>query len=202
MQVTSRRDQWQYWADKDRLYRFVTAREFAESFRSFHVGQRLTADLAIPFDKRESHPAALTTKHSGVSRKEILKACASRELLLMKRNSFMYIFRLFQQCFMAFVTMTLFFRTKMRRDSLVDGRKFASAIYFVLVTVMFGGLAEMVMGILRLPVFYRQRNFFFFPAWAYVLPQWIFSIPLNAFEMLVFTVLTYYEIGFDANFGR
>ncbi|XP_047960901.1 pleiotropic drug resistance protein 1-like isoform X1 [Salvia hispanica] len=201
-EVTSRRDQWQYWADKDRLYRFVTAREFAESFRSFHVGQRLTADLAIPFDKRESHPAALTTKHSGVSRKEILKACASRELLLMKRNSFMYIFRLFQQCFMAFVTMTLFFRTKMRRDSLVDGRKFASAIYFVLVTVMFGGLAEMVMGILRLPVFYRQRNFFFFPAWAYVLPQWIFSIPLNAFEMLVFTVLTYYEIGFDANFGR
>lgn len=96
MQVTSKRDQWQYWADKDKHYRFVTAKEFAESFRSFHVGQRLMADLAIPFDKTESHPAALTTEHNGVSRKDILKACASRELLLMRRNSFVYIFKVFQ----------------------------------------------------------------------------------------------------------
>nr|QVT92343.1 ABC transporter [Salvia miltiorrhiza] len=201
-EVTSKRDQWQYWADKDKLYRFVTAREFAESFRSFHVGQKLMADLAIPFDKTESHPAALTTKHNGVSRKEILKACASRELSLMKMNNFVYIFKLFQLSFMAVVTMTLFFRTKISRDNLIDGRKFSSVLFFLLSNIMFGGLAELVMGILRLPVFYRQRNSFFYPAWAYALPQWIFSIPVNVVEIAVFTLLTYYEIGFDQNFGR
>lgn len=103
---------------------------------------------------------------------------------------------------MAIITMTLFLRTNMNRDNLIDGRKFSSAIYFLLSTVMFGGLAEIVMGILRLPVLYKQRNFLFFPAWAYALPQWIFSIPVNILEIAVFTVLTYYEIGFDPNFGR
>lgn len=96
MQVTSKSDQWQYWADDNELYRFVTVTEFAEAFRLFHVGQRLMAEMAIPFDKTKNHPAALTTEHYGVSRKEILKACASRELLLMRRNIFVYIFKLFQ----------------------------------------------------------------------------------------------------------
>lgn len=96
MQVTSKRDQQQYWADKDKPYRFITVMEFSEAFRSFDVGQRLMAELSVPFDKTESHPAALTTKYYGVSIKDILKACAWRELLLMKRNSFVYIFKLFQ----------------------------------------------------------------------------------------------------------
>lgn len=103
---------------------------------------------------------------------------------------------------MALITMTLFLRTNMSRDNLLDARKFSSAIFFILSTVMFGGLAEIVMGILRLPVFYKQRKFLFFPAWAYALPQWILSIPVNVTEAAMFTLLTYYEIGFDPNFGR
>lgn len=103
---------------------------------------------------------------------------------------------------MAAIASSLFLRTEMSRDNLMDGRKFSSAIFFVVSTVMYSGLAEIVMGILRMPVFYRQRDFFLFPAWAYALPQWIFSIPVNVVEIAVFTVLTYYEIGFDPNFGR
>lgn len=77
-------------------YRFVTVKEFAEAFQSFHIGRKLGDQLAIPFDKSKGHPAALTTKKYGVSQKELLKACASRELLLMKRNSFVYIFKMSQ----------------------------------------------------------------------------------------------------------
>ena len=91
--MTSRKDQEQYWADRDQAYRFVTATEFAESFQSFHVGRRLRDELATPFDKSKSHPAALTTKKYGVGKMELLKACLSREYLLMKRNSFVYIFK-------------------------------------------------------------------------------------------------------------
>ncbi|KAE8718418.1 Pleiotropic drug resistance protein 1 [Hibiscus syriacus] len=92
-EVTSRKDQKQYWVRKDQPYRFVTANEFSEAFRSFHVGKKLRDELDVPFDKTKSHPAALTTTKYGVGKKELLKACISREYLLMKRNSFVYLFK-------------------------------------------------------------------------------------------------------------
>ena len=96
LQVTSRKDQEQYWAHKDQPYRFVTVTQFAEAFQSFHVGRRMGDELAIPFNKSRNHPAALTTKKYGINKKELLKANFSREFLLMKRNSFVYIFKLCQ----------------------------------------------------------------------------------------------------------
>ncbi|KAL8034647.1 hypothetical protein ABFX02_12G042200 [Erythranthe guttata] len=202
-EVTSKKDQQQYWAcDTDKPYRFISVAEFAESFESFHVGRRLNAELAISFDKTKSHPAALTTRKYGVGKKELLKACTSRQLLLMKRNSFIFIFKLFQLSIMAIISMTLFLRPKMHRDNVTDGRIFAGALFYAITTVTFNGMAEIAMTIQKLPVFFKQRNFSFFPAWAYALPVWILSIPVTVVEIGVFTVLTYYEIGFDPNFGR
>lgn len=71
-------------------------REFAEAYKSFHVGQSLQEELSTPFDKSKNHPAALTTSKYGVSKMELLKACMWREFLLMKRNAFVYIFKLMQ----------------------------------------------------------------------------------------------------------
>lgn len=96
MQVTSSKDQMQYWARRDVPYRFITVKEFAVAFQSFHEGRRLGNELAVPFDKRKSHPAALTSKKYGVNTRELCKACFSREFLLMKRNSFVYIFKFSQ----------------------------------------------------------------------------------------------------------
>jgi hypothetical protein len=93
--VISRKDQEQYWEHKDRPYRFVTAKEFSGAFQSFHVGKRLGDELSTEFDKSKSHPSALTTKKYGVGKREFFKACLSREYLLMKRNSFAYIFKIF-----------------------------------------------------------------------------------------------------------
>jgi hypothetical protein len=95
-QVTSKKDQKQYWARRDEPYRFVPVKEFATAFKSFHTGRAIANELAVPFDKSKSHPAALTTTRYGVSGKELLKANIDREFLLMKRNSFVYIFRTFQ----------------------------------------------------------------------------------------------------------
>lgn len=80
----------------DEPYKFVPVREFAEAFQSFHVGLKLANELSVPFDKSNSHPAALATSTYGASSKELLKANIWRELLLMKRNSFVYGFRAFQ----------------------------------------------------------------------------------------------------------
>lgn len=94
--MTSRKDQEQYWTKKDQPYSFTTAKEFAEAFQSFHIGRKIGDELATPFDKSKAHPGALTTKKYGVSKKELFKACVSREWLLMKRNSFVYIFKMIQ----------------------------------------------------------------------------------------------------------
>lgn len=94
--MTSRKDQEQYWAQKEKPYSFVTSDEFAEALQSFHIGRELGDELAIPFDKSKGNPASLTTKKYGVSKKELYKACMSRQILLMKRNSFIYIFKMIQ----------------------------------------------------------------------------------------------------------
>jgi hypothetical protein len=93
--VTSRKDQRQYWVRQE-PYRFVTVKEFATAFKSFHTGRAIANEFAIPFYKSKSHPAALTTTRYGVSCKELLKANIDREILLMKRNSLVYMFRTFQ----------------------------------------------------------------------------------------------------------
>ena len=56
----------------------------------------LAKELSVPFYKRKSHPAAVTTTRYGVSAKALLKANIDWEILLIKSNSFIYIFRTFQ----------------------------------------------------------------------------------------------------------
>ncbi|XP_059643270.1 pleiotropic drug resistance protein 1-like [Cornus florida] len=201
-EVTSKKDQKQYWASKDEPYSFITVHDFAEAFQSFHVGQKLGDELSTPFDKTKSHPAALSTRKYGVSKRELLKACTSREFLLMKRNSFVYIFKLAQLTVMALITMTLFLRTEMHRNSESDGRKYTGALFFSLIINMFNGLPEISLTIAKLPVFYKQRDFLFYPPWAYALPRWILRIPITLLEVAIWVSLTYYVIGFDPSVGR
>ncbi|CAN1121692.1 Pleiotropic drug resistance protein 1 [Linum perenne] len=201
-EVTSKKDQKQYWARRDQPYRFVTVKEFAEAFQSFHVGRKIADELAVPYDRTKSHPAALATKKYGIGNKELLKANFSREYLLMKRNSFVYVFKLTQLFIMALLAMTVFFRTEMHRDSVNDGGIFVGALFFSLIMIMFNGMAELSMTIAKLPVFYKQRNLFFYPAWVYSIPPWILKIPVTFLEVAVWVFLTYYVIGFDPNFGR
>ncbi|XP_022865084.1 pleiotropic drug resistance protein 1-like, partial [Olea europaea var. sylvestris] len=200
-EVTSKKDQQQYWA-KDEPYRFITVSEFAEAYQSFHVGRKVADELSVPFDKSKGHPAALTTQKYGLGMKELLKACADRELLLMKRNSFVYFFKLFQITIMSLIAMTVFFRTEMHKNDEADGGVYLGALFFSVVMVMFNGMSELAMTIYKLPVFYKQRDYLFFPAWAYGLPSWILKIPITFIEVGIWTFLTYYVIGFDPNVGR
>ncbi|PON66387.1 ABC type transporter protein [Parasponia andersonii] len=201
-EVTSRKDQAQYWARRDQPYRFVTVKEFAEAFQSFHAGKKIGDHLSVPFDKSKSHPAALTTKNYGVKKRELLKASISREYLLMHRNSFVYIFKLVQLCLMALVATTVFLRTKMHHNSVEDGSIYIGALFFAVVMIMFNGMSEQAMTIVKLPVFYKQRDLRFYPAWAYALPSWILKIPITFLEVAVYVAITYYSTGMDPNVGR
>ncbi|WJX84448.1 transcription factor [Trifolium repens] len=201
-EVTSRKDQEQYWEHMDQPYSFVTAEEFSGAFQLFHVGRKLGDELGTEFDRSKSHPSALTTKKYGVGKWKLYKACLSREYLLMKRNSFVYIFKLCQLSILALVAMTIFIRTEMHHDSVTHGGIYVGALFYGVVVIMFVGLAEINMVVSRLPVFYKQRSYLFYPPWAYALPAWILKIPMTFVEVAVWVFLTYYVIGFDPYIGR
>ncbi|XP_028766306.1 pleiotropic drug resistance protein 1 [Neltuma alba] len=201
-EVTSKKDQEQYWMRRDEPYRFITVTEFSEAFQSFHVGRTVGDELAVPFDKSKNHPAALTTKKYGISKMELLKANFSREFLLMKRNSFVYIFKLCQLAVMAIIVMTVFLRTEMHKDSVDHGGFYVGALFFAIIMLLFNGMSEMSMTIGKLPVFFKQRDLLFYPAWAYAIPSWILKIPVTIAEAAVWVCLTYYVIGFDSYVGR
>ncbi|KAH9331695.1 hypothetical protein KI387_003803 [Taxus chinensis] len=198
-EVTSPKDQEQYWTDTRKPYRFVPVKEFVDAFQSFNVGAKMSAELSIPYDKSRSHPAALTTEKYGLSKKELFKACFDREVLLMKRGSFIYIFKSVQITIMALLAASLFFRTNMHQRDINDASIYFSAIFYGLIEVMFNGMAELGMTIDKLPVFYKQRDFKFYPAWAYSLPTWVMRIPLSIMESVIWIALTYYTIGFAPN---
>ncbi|XP_020269449.1 ABC transporter G family member 36-like [Asparagus officinalis] len=194
-EVTSRKDQEQYWA-RNEPYRFIPVIEFANAFESFHIGKDIKNELSVPYDKKKSHPAALKTSRYGVSMKELFKALFERELLLMKRNSFVYIFKATQ------LAITAFIRTDMHRDSVSNGRIYMGALFFSVIRILFNELSELPMTILKLPVFFKQRDLLFYPAWVYSIPKCITKIPIALVEVAMWVFMTYYVIGFDPNVER
>eukprot|EP01018_Ginkgo_biloba_P008437 Gb_15305 [translate_table: standard] len=201
-EVTSRKDQQQYWARNGQPYIYVPVKKFAEAFYSFHVGRKLAQELSIPYDKRQNHPAALATSRYGVNKAELFKASFGRELLLIKRNSFVHIFKTSQLIFVAFVTMTVFFRTKMHHNTVNDGGLYLGALYLGVMMCLSNGFTETAMTIAKLPVLYKQRDLLFYPTWIYSLPNWILSILNSLLESAIWVFITYYVIGFDPNIAR
>ncbi|KAL6327277.1 hypothetical protein AAG906_017834 [Vitis piasezkii] len=153
-------DQEQYWFRNNKPYKYISVPEFVQHFNSFHIGQKLSDDLGIPYNKSRTHPAALVTEKYGISNWELFKACFAREWLLMK--------------------------TEMKHGQLQNGVKFYGALFYSLINVMFNGMAELALTLFRLPVFFKQRDFLFYPAWAFALPIW----------SGIWIILTYYTIGF------
>ncbi|KAI8539692.1 hypothetical protein RHMOL_Rhmol09G0202600 [Rhododendron molle] len=84
---------------------------------------------------------------------------------------------------------------EMKSGQLMDGSKFYG-LFFSLINVMFNGMAKLHLSCMRLPVFFKQRDFLFFPAWAFALPIWLLRIPLSLMESGIWIILTYYTIGF------
>jgi hypothetical protein len=100
------------------------------------------------------------------------------------------------------MAMTLFFHTKMKRDSVANGGIYMGALFFGVLMIMFNGFSELALTVFKLPVFFKQRDLLFYPAWTYTIPSWILKIPITFVEVGGYVFITYYVIGFDPNVGR
>ncbi|OWM77713.1 ABC transporter G family member 29-like [Punica granatum] len=201
-EVTSRKDQEQYWSDRSRPYRYVSVEEFAARFKRFHVGMQLDNELSLPFDKSHGHRAALVFSRYSVPKLEVLRACFDREWLLIKKNSFVYIFKTVQIILIAFIASTVFIRTRMHTRNEADGAVYVGALLFSMIINLFNGFAELSMTIMRLPVFYKHRDLLFHPAWTFTLPNMILNIPMSILESIAWIGMTYYSIGFAPEASR
>ncbi|KAM1965448.1 hypothetical protein ACFX15_045785 [Malus domestica] len=201
-EVTSRKDQEQYWADRGKPYQYISVTEFANQFKRFHVGMSIHNELSIPYNKSRGHRAALVFTRYSIPKLELLKACFAKEWLLIKRNSFVYIFKMVQISIVAVVATTVFLRTQMHTQNENDGALFISAIIFSLVTNLFNGFSELSLTIARLPVFYKHRDLLFHPAWTFTLPCVLLRIPISLLESTIWVGITYYTIGFAPEASR
>ncbi|KAL8037545.1 hypothetical protein ABFX02_11G046400 [Erythranthe guttata] len=201
-EVVSKKDQEQYWSLPDQPYRFIPIIRFAEAFNSYNIGKSLSEELDIPYDRRYSHPAALSSSQYGVKKIELLKTNYHWQVLLMKRNMFIYVFKFVQLLLVALITMSVFCRATLRHDTIDDAGLYLGELYFSMVIILFNGFTEVSMLVAKLPIIYKHRDLHFYPCWAYTLPSWLLSIPTSLIESGFWVAVTYYVVGFDPNFTR
>ncbi|KAE8815016.1 Pleiotropic drug resistance protein 4 [Hordeum vulgare] len=201
LEVTSVKDQKHYWIRDGEPYQYFNVEQFSEAFHAFHAGQIIRKALEIPFEKNQSLSPALTNLKYGVSKRQLVNVISSREILLMRRNSSLYIVNFAHMAMIAFVALTIFWNSNMHRDSLTDGGLYLGVLFFFVSETMFSNLGDLGGTIMKLPLFFKERDVFY-PAWAYTLPTWILKIPITLVEVTILVSMTYYAVGFDPNIGR
>jgi hypothetical protein len=92
----SKNDQQQYWSHVGETYNFVTVDQFCNKFKASQSGHDLAEELLKPYDESKRRKNALSFSIYSLSKWDLLKACFARELLLMKRNAFLYITKAIQ----------------------------------------------------------------------------------------------------------
>ncbi|KAL0341974.1 UNVERIFIED_CONTAM: ABC transporter G family member 35 [Sesamum calycinum] len=201
-EVMSEKDQEQYWADRNEPYKYIPVSEFTERFKHFHVGVHLQHKLSVPYKKDQSHKAALVYGKYLVPRRLLLKASFDKEWLLIKRNSFFYVFKTVQIIIVAMIASTVFLRIKLHARNEEDGAVYVGALVFGMIINTFNGYVEISLTIQRLPVLYKHRDLLFHPPWAFTIPNFLLRIPISLFESAVWMVTTYYTIGFAPEASR
>ena len=76
------------------------------------------------------------------------------------------------------------------------------SLFYALVILLVDGFPELSMTIQRLEVFYKQKAFCFYPAWAYAIPASLLKVPVSFVESLVWTALAYCVIGYSPEAER
>ncbi|CAI5954152.1 unnamed protein product [Closterium sp. NIES-64] len=175
-------------------FRAVFAREYL-LMRPTPISHPTLSPHQVPYPKEKSPPGALVHKRHTLPTSEMFRAVFAREFFLMQRNSILYAAQTIQIILVALVAMTAFFRTTLT-VSLQDANYYLGATFFGVVMMLFNGFTELPLVNFRLPVFYRQRDAFLYPAWAWAVPLELLSMPFSAWASIIWTTFTYYGIGF------
>jgi hypothetical protein len=107
-----------------------------------------------------------------------------------------------QVTLLSIICSTLFLRTRLHPVDEQNGFLYMSTLFFALIHMMFNAFTEMTLTVWRLPVFYKQRDNLFYPAWAFCIPGWIMRIPYSAIEALIWSCIVYFVVGLAPEAAR
>ena len=107
-----------------------------------------------------------------------------------------------QVTLLSIICSTLFLRTRLHPVDEQNGYLYMSTLFFALIHMMFNAFTEMTLTVWRLPVFYKQRDNLFYPAWAFCIPGWIMRIPYSAIEALIWSCIVYFVVGLAPEAAR
>ncbi|KAG2536935.1 hypothetical protein PVAP13_9NG237000 [Panicum virgatum] len=198
-EVLSIKDQRQYWSGTDESYRYISSHQLSSMFRRYQKRRKLEKP-SIP-QKNELGKKSLSFNKYSLPKLELFKACGAREALLIKRSMSVYAFKTMQLSTIAIITMFVFFRSHMTTD-LTHANYYMGALYYSIIIIILNGIPEMSMQIARLPSFYKQKNYHFYPSWAYAIPASIMKVPISLLDSFVWICITYYGIGYTSTTSR
>ncbi|EMS53664.1 Pleiotropic drug resistance protein 13 [Triticum urartu] len=95
-EVTSKKDQAQYWSDLSKPYSFIPVSAMAAAFTDSPYGRNLEFHPHNS-DGHTNSPEALARSEFAISKYSLIRACFARELILISRHRFLYTFRTCQQ---------------------------------------------------------------------------------------------------------
>ncbi|KAK8943592.1 Pleiotropic drug resistance protein 12 [Platanthera guangdongensis] len=131
-EVSSPKDQSQYWANPSHPHRFILPAELAHLFRLSPAGQNLASFLSDHFDRTYSHPAVHVKSSHTVPYSALLHASFAKESLLIRRSSVVYISKVLQIILKAFVAATVFLRMNIRMETVDDIAIYIATLLFAL----------------------------------------------------------------------
>ena len=120
LQVISKKDQVQYWHQAEESYNYISVDTFSKKFKESLFGKKFDEELSKPFIKSQGHKEAISFSKYSLSKWALFRACMSREFLLMKRNSFVYVFKSIQVMICTFLSSILTVLLLLAIQSLID----------------------------------------------------------------------------------
>jgi hypothetical protein len=185
-------EQKQYWTGDESQYMYHSIEDFVKCFRAYSVPQIVEDNHCTENGSKQAVQAGDSFR---ISKWKIFKVCLSREVLLLKKNYPVHIFKVIQIMFLASVTATLFFRSEMNQDTVLDGVKYLGALFMGVIVINFNCTIELGMVTKRLPIFYKQSELLELPGWPIVCTVFVTSLPVSLMQSGLWTFSTYYAIG-------
>ncbi|KAB2063132.1 hypothetical protein ES319_A10G197100v1 [Gossypium barbadense] len=140
--------------------------------------------LPMKYDPRDENSIKAVIAKANVVINLIRREYETRNFSFEEVNHFMAE-QLAMVAFVAFVTSTIFLRTKLHPVDEINGNLYLSCLLFGVVHMMFNGFSELSLLIFRLPIFYKQRDNLFHPAWIWSVVSWSIRVPYSAIEAVV-----------------
>lgn len=190
-EVTSPTDQKQYWA-LESPYCPVDSHQFSAAFYKTPDGQAMLNCLATPVDPKDN--PHLSKDQYGQTVRFLLRANLSNQFTLMNRNMAFNVIHLLQFVFMAFCVGTLFLQEP--KETINDANLFMGVAFFSVMYCLTSSFPDAAVLIQRLPVFYKQRDAHFYPAFCWALPQVVLRAPWSFAECWIWTLMVYFMVGF------